>query len=231
MSYRGIPIVSLDRIYLDTNNESIIFLDCTRLDNSKDLVSRIAPEDKNSVDRQIKQISELLLSIGSTNIILADDVVFSGSVLKTIIEKFKNYKIEVIGIRSCISSFEGYEYFNQKLPLGLKTKILMSKDIIDQICERDFYFGIAGSGISIKINEEIVKAPYFLPFGNPVERASIPQEFTNYFSYSCIQRSISLWKEIEKLSNRTILIKNLPEKINNTNTNEEIIKTLRKELK
>jgi hypothetical protein len=59
MSYRGIPIVSLDRIYLDTNNESIIFLDCTRLDNSKDLVSRIAPEDKNSVDRQIKQISEL----------------------------------------------------------------------------------------------------------------------------------------------------------------------------
>ena len=52
----------------------------------------------------------------------------------------------------------------------------MSKDIIDQICERDFYFGIAGSGISIKINEEIVKAPYFLPFGNPVERASIPQD-------------------------------------------------------
>ena len=107
----------------------------------------------------------------------------------------------------------------------------MSKDIIDQICERDFYFGIAGSGISIKINEEIVKAPYFLPFGNPVERASIPQDYAKYFSNSCIQRSIALWKEIEKLSNRTILIKNLPEKINNTNTNEEIIKTLRKELK
>mgnify|MGYP003289851811 CR=1 FL=1 len=231
MSYRDIPIVSLDKIYLEIDNQSIIFLDCTRLNNSKDLVSRTNPEDNESVERQVKQISELLLSIGSTNIILADDVVFSGSVLKTIIEKFKNYKVQVIGIRTCISSYEGYEYFNKTLPLGLKTKILMSKDIIDQICERDFYFGIVGSGISIKKENEILKAPYFLPFGNPVERASIPQEYAKYFSYSCVKRSILLWEEIERLSKRKILIGELPERINNTNQNEEIIKTLRKELK
>ena len=107
----------------------------------------------------------------------------------------------------------------------------MSKDIIDQICERDFYFGIAGSGISIKTKKEVLKAPYFLPFGDPINRASIPKEYATYFSKTCIKRSIILWEEIERLTKRKILINELPEKINNTNQNEEIIKTLRKELK
>lgn len=173
----------------------------------------------------------MLIYIGETNIILADDVVFSGSVLKTIIEKFKNNGINIIGIRTCISSYEGYEYFNKTLPLGLKTGILMSKDIIDQICERDFYFGIAGSGISIRKEEKIYKAPYFLPYGNPITRASIPKEYANYFSQTCIRRSLQLWEEIKKNSNKKIYIKNLPEIINNTNEYDEVTKTLRKELK
>ena len=107
----------------------------------------------------------------------------------------------------------------------------MEKDVIDQICERDFYFGIAGSGISINTGTNIVKAPYFIPFGNPVDRASIPESAATYFSNSCISRSILLWQEIERLSNRTLLIKDLPEQINNTNPNEEIIKTLKKGIK
>ena len=107
----------------------------------------------------------------------------------------------------------------------------MEKDIIDQICERDFYFGIVGSGISIQKGNEILKAPYFLPYGDPINRASIPEKYANYFSLSCINRSLALWEEIEKLSKRKILIKELPEKINNTTQFEEIAKTLRKELK
>ncbi len=107
----------------------------------------------------------------------------------------------------------------------------MTEDVIDQICERDFYFGIAGSGISVRTSTNIVKAPYFLPFGNPVKRASIPIESATYFSNSCITRSILLWQEIEMLSNRKLYIKDLPEQIQNTNQDEEIIKTLKKGLK
>ncbi len=231
MYIRGIPIVTLDRIYIRPNDDSIIFLDCTRMDASSALVSRANPSDTNSVDSQIIDISRLLKSINTTEIILADDVVFTGSVLKSITEKFKNQGIKVIGIRSCISSYEGYEYFNKVLPLGLKCGYLMDKNLIDQICERDFYFGIAGSGISIKKDNETLKAPYFTPFGNPVARASIPKEYERYFSESCISRSIALWEEIEKLSNQTFYISDLPEKINNTEENEEIIKTLRKSVK
>lgn len=104
----------------------------------------------------------------------------------------------------------------------------MTEDVIDQICERDFYFGIAGSGISVLTNTEVVKAPYFLPFGNPVDRASIPEYYEEYFSNSCINRSIALWNEIERLSKRKILIQDLPEIIQNTSPNEEVIKVLKK---
>ena len=51
---------------------------------------------------------------------------------------------------------------------------------------------------SVKTGTKIVKAPYFLPFGNPIERASIPKEYEKYFSNSCINRSILLWQEIER---------------------------------
>lgn len=107
----------------------------------------------------------------------------------------------------------------------------MKKDVIDQICERDFYFGIAGSGISVQTGTKITKSPYFLPFGKPVERASIPKEYEQYFSNTCIARSITLWEEIERLSNKKILIKDLPEQITNTNPNDEVIKVLKKGLK
>lgn len=40
-----------------------------------------------------------------------------------------------------------------------------------------------------------------------------------------------LWQEIEKLSQKTIYNKDLPEQILNTQEDEEIIKTLKKERK
>ena len=214
----NIPIVSLDKIYLPIDNKNIIFLDCTRLDGSKQLVSRNNSDSFYSVDEQIKSISDLLKIGGITQIVLADDVVFSGSVIKTIIEKFRDNEIDVIGIRSSISTNCSYEMFNNDLKLGLKCGFLLNDNVIDQICERDFYFGIGQSGISVKGDDNLIyKAPYFKPFGNPIERASIPTEFEKEFSIGCINRNIALWKEIENLSEKTFYIRDLPEKIVNTN--------------
>lgn len=133
-----------------------------------------------SIESQIQDISRQV-----TKIILVDDVVFSGSVLKDIINRFKSYNVEVVKIICCLSTIDAYNYFNQNLRYGIDTLFLMD-DIIDQICERDFYFGIAGSGILIKTCNNFYKAPYFKPFGNPNIRASIPKEYEDYFSISCI---------------------------------------------
>lgn len=226
-----IPIVSLDKIYLNEDEENVIFLDCTRLNGSSKLVSRNNSNDFSSVDEQVKKISEKLKVMGLNQIILVDDVVFSGSVLSSVIELFKNNGISVIGIRSAVATTNSFKRFNNELFLGLKCKYLLGEEVIDQICERDFYFGIPQSGISILEDGIIYKAPYFRPFGNPVERASIPKEYENYFSKGCLKRSIWLWNEIERLSNKSFYISDLPEVIFNTSSDEKIVKVLKKGIK
>ena len=106
---------------------------------------------------------------------------------------------------------------------------ILGRDVIDLVCERDFYFGIAQSGISIRSNDgKILKSPYFKPFGNPKERASIPKEHENFFSNGCLIRSMFLWKCIEDNSKRKILIRDLPEEIINTKKDERVINVLRR---
>lgn len=181
------------------------------------------------MENQIKYLASILKS---REIILADDVVFTGSVLRKIISMFSLYGVKVVGVVSSISTQEGYDFFNENLKYGIKCNYLLGEDVIDQICERDFYFGVAGSGISlIGKNNVIYKAPYFIPFGDPVERASIEERDKIAFSRSCLARSMLLWSEIERLSKRKILMEELPEKIVNTEAQDEVVKTLKKEWK
>ncbi len=76
----------------------------------------------------------------------------------------------------------------------------------------------------------ICKAPYFTPFGDPKERASIPDEYVVFFSNGCLLRSMFLWNQIESLTGKEIYIKNLPERIINTKGNDRIVNILRRGL-
>lgn len=229
----NISIVSLDKIYLDeeTNIEQdVYFIDCTRISGSQELVPR-GGNNAIPVSKQIEMISKRLKEKNQTDILLFDDVVFSGNVLKNIINQFKQNNITVQGIRACISTEESYRYFNENMDKGLKCGCLLGTDVIDQVCERDFYLGVAQSGISVMDNKGIVyKTPYFKPFGNPVERASIPKKYEVFFSNSCLLRSMYLWRKIEEHTGKHIYIKDLPEKIINTSGNERISDVLRKGL-
>jgi len=212
----------LDKIYIKPDEENIFYLDCTRIDQTNDVTAR----RKESLEDQIKRISR---TVPIKEIALADDVVFSGSVLRKIIGLFKNQGVEVVKILSCISTQQGYDFFNKTLQDGLETCYLLGEDVIDQICERDFYFGIAGSGILVKTKEGLMKAPYFLPFGNPNERASIPKDKVTSFSKGCIERSILLWDAIDSLKEEKTKMRDLPERIVGTKENEEVVKVLKKE--
>lgn len=213
----------MDKIFT-LEKENTYFIDCTRLENS----SKLIPRKEVSILEQIENITK---KINKKEIILVDDVVFSGSVLKKIIKLFELYGIKVVKIVSSISMEESYRYFNENIEKGLLTNYLLKENTIDQICERDFYFGICGSGIMKRENKKYYKAPYFKPYGDPVERASIPKEYEKSFSKSCIERSIYLWEEIDKEKVEKTKIKDLPEKITKTNENEEVVKTLKKEYK
>ncbi len=158
-------------------------------------------------------------------------MVFSGNVLKEVIKCFYENKIRVVGVRSALATKESYNFFDEKLKFGLKCGCLLGENVIDQICERDFYFGIAQSGISVVKDGKILKSPYFKPFGDPVKRASIPKEYEILFSNGCLARSMFLWKFIEDNSKKKVFIRDLPEKIVNTNENDRVLKVLEKGFK
>lgn len=194
------------------------------------LISRNNTNNFASVYERIKEIAIYLKSKNITEIVLADDVIFSGTVAQTIISEFAKYQIKVIGLRAGIATIASFTNF-ANLPLSIKSGYVLGNMVIDQICERDFYFGIAGSGISVLQENKIYKSPYFIPFGNPIIRASVPSDTADTFSKSCLTRSIALWRELERLNSKTYKISDLPEKIIGTDENEEVIKTLKKELK
>ena len=219
-----IPIVTLDKIYITPDEENIFFLDSTRVNGTNNVISR----RRESLDEQIKRLGN---NFQKKKIILADDVVFSGSVLRKIIELLGKYNVEVVGIITSITSKEGYEYFNDNLRYGLIANYIMNQEVIDQVCERDFYFGIAGSGIMIETQKGYFKAPYFYPYGNPNERASIPKKCEKDFSRGCLERSLLLWENIDKKRQKSTLIEELPEEIVNTEKEEKVVKTLKKEIR
>ena len=217
---------------MSIDDENILFLDCTRLEGSKKLVSRNNTDCFDDVEKQIKRIADELLRKGNDEIILADDVVFSGTVLKTVTEEFKKNGVQVIGIRSAIAMRKSYEMFKDLMNYGIKSKYLLGDKVIDQVCERDFYFGIAQSGISVMGSDGFIyKSPYFVPFGDPVLRASVPEMYKSTFSQGCIRRSIALWSEIERLSKKEIDMSCLPEKIVGVGKKERVVKILKKELR
>lgn len=104
--------------------------------------------------------------------------------------------------------------------IDVKTSFTIS-NVLDEVCERDFYFGLAQSGQSTLLpNNTVVKSPYFSPFGSPVESASVPEDKADDFSRECIECSVELWDEMQKQTGRTLTSKDLPENIANTPYNE-----------
>jgi lipopolysaccharide biosynthesis glycosyltransferase len=220
----------MDQIYINCDERNIYSLDVTRLTGSKEMVSRRDPLDKDGVRKQVERISNTLKSNKQDKIILLDDVIFSGSVIDYISNLFNEYGINVVGASAAISSNEAYNRFNY-LDEKIKCEYLMSDNVLDEICERDFFYGIPQSGMVKEVNGIAFKAPYFLPFGDPVARASCPDDKKELFSQGLIKISIKLWEEINRLSKREIMNYELPEQILNTNLNESVVKTLKKELK
>lgn len=77
------------------------------------------------------------------------------------------------------------------------------EEVIDEVCERDFYPGVPFSG-RLLVNHENVGVPYLLPFGHPGKWASIPDRWQVSFSGFCLQQTIRLFEEIERCSDRMV---------------------------
>ena len=199
----GLPVVSLDRAYF----ESELNLEIARL------------VDKNGKDRGLghrsgtpllaQQIRKLQMS-GVREVVVVDDVVFTGALLERIIELLSRIRIRVPLICAGIGIVGGINRIS-----GTKREIRCVrtyKEVIDEVCERDFYPGVPLSG-RLLVGDDNIGVPYILPFGKPESWASIPSEQATDFSRFCLHQTATLFDEIERHSGRPILCRDLGRKV------------------
>lgn len=210
------PIVSLDKIY--TNQA--LSLDYTRLVNHQSEYLGLSSRTQKSISKQLDEIDSKLSD--SRSIELVDDVIFSGDGIIDVISWFnqRGIKVErvIAGISIGNSSKKIISTCNLTNPSLIVESALHFEDVLDEICERDFYPGVPLSGrlIGTKNGENLmpivpeIGASYILPYGNPSKWASIPQDRVKDWSYFCLEQTRTLWYIIEKLSSQQILCKDLP---------------------
>ena len=157
-------------------------------------------------------------------IAIIDDVLFEGNTHKYVYDLFKSRGVTVSKVFVGISIGDGKKMLESH---GINVESVVHYDsVIDEICERDFLAGVPFSGRTIITNTGIYGAPYFEPFGKPVDWASIPVGDASLFSNFCVDSSLNFWRNIERKNRRQISTEEVPMKVFNLNKNDSIVDAL-----
>jgi len=195
----SLPVVSLDRIYV----EAEFNLELTRaVDISGKDVGLKNRAGTPNLEYQLDLIKAgLAQTAAPAKIVLVDDVIFSGDMLMEVIEMLEKEGMEVAGVFAGIGVAEGVDKIKDKnIPV---TCVYEYMEVIDEICERDFYPGVPLSGRLIA-NSSNIGSPYILPFGRPGKWASIPEEYQVEFSKFCWKQTSELFLAIEEYSGKKV---------------------------
>ncbi len=228
------PAVSLDRAYISDESSNLLgYLDVSRTmvekaDGTPAEKILMPREGFPAIDKQIKYLA----SKYQGPVLLVDDVIFSGEDLVRkdgIFEKFAKAGIPVNIVVAGVGIGEGIRKIND---FGKEIACVREyEDVIDEICERDFFASVPMSGrLVLAIDGKYWSAPYFKPFGDPESWASITASSVPEFSRFCLEQSIILWSEIEKLSQASISTDALPRKIRELGERTSIVAALREHL-
>jgi len=198
-----LPVISLDRVYF----RSELNLEIARLVDEKGKDRGLG--HRAGTPPILQQIKKLQMS-GVCEVAIVDDVIFTGALLERIINLLSRINVRVPLICAGIGIAEGINRIN-----GTKREIRCVRtyeEVIDEVCERDFYPGVPLSG-RLLVGGENIGVPYLLPFGNPESWASIPSEQTATFSKLCLHQTISLFNEIERCSDKQVFCRDLGRKV------------------
>jgi len=199
----GLPVISLDRAYFQSKWTLEIARQVDRDGQDRGVVSR---PGTGSLIGQIRR----LRADGLKEVALLDDVIFSGELLERIISVLQAHDIRVFHVVSGIGINAGLSRVRTKV--NNVSCVRVYDDVIDEVCERDFYPGVPYSGRLLSGGRN-VGVPYLLPFGNPQKWASVPSESAVAFSRFFISQSLSIFLEIEQVSGRYVLCSDLSRKI------------------
>ena len=198
-----LPIVSLDPVYFPGDYS----LEFTRNVDASGLDRGLKP--RFGSDPLPKQLS-LLKNKKIKEVCLVDDVIFSGVLIERVIQALSRLGIRVPVVCAGIGIQEG---INRIATSSCQVYCLKTyQEVVDEVCERDFYLGVPYSGRSLWGSQNI-GLPYILPYGKPDKWASVPLLFQKTFSRFCLNQTIILFEEIEKSSKRIIDCSDIERKV------------------
>jgi hypothetical protein len=226
----GYPVVSLDRAYVNKETPNLVgYIDVTRaVDTNFNSLGLLPRAGCPSLANQINGLAKDCQG----RIALVDDVIFSGEDLAKsggIIEQLKQVGLDVDIVIAGIGIGEGVEKVRK---LGIDVVCVREYEKVrDEVCKRDFFAAVPMSGrMVVDENGQIWSAPYFGPFGDAVKWASIDPEKAADFSRFCLEQSISLWSEIERQSQATVLTEATPRSIKGLTNGISIVSALKEKL-
>ena len=199
----GLTVVSLERAYLEDSEVSERIELNRTVDGSLEDV--IVPSARNGTPTRQFQFERLR----GKNIALVDDVVFSGKTLICTISGLHHCHANVHAVTAAVGVKDGVDNLKRATfgVIGMPDRLTVDcldefDDVSDQVCERDFYPGVPYSGRTHFTSD--TSFPYVLPLGRPDKWASIPEKELERFSVLCINNTIAIFEEIERLNKRMI---------------------------
>lgn len=205
------PILSLDRAYVNDQTPNVIgYVDLTRLvDENQEKIGLGGRDGKTTIEEEVgKHSIEGLVQ----PVTLIDDVIFGGDTNVVIAEALERVGRPVPEMIAGVTIREGGDKLRA---MGVKLRSVKEyKKVVDEVCERDFFAGVPYSGKTMKMpNGSVTSVPYFEPFARSDKLkgyTSIGSDKAKSFSEFCLDQSIHLWEEVERVNGRPIPAKDVP---------------------
>lgn len=198
--------VTLDRLYAPDGAHP---LDVSRLFNEETNLRVEGSRGGIPLHQQMEALTAKIHKEGKP-VAFIDDVIFTGDGLANHIERFTAADVETSHVVCGILIKKGEDCIHAHHPDVRLMSVYRFDEVIDEVCERDFYAGVPfsgsliGNGVAAQPETGI---PYLYPFASPEhfeKWSSIPGVWMKRWSKFCLELSIRLWEEIEKSSGRMV---------------------------
>ena len=202
-----IPNISINEVY----SRSLYALRMGRRVDGGGLRSCVGPRPgESSVAEQAHRLHRRFKKMGlrEKRVVLVDDILFGGESEQFAIQVLEAFGRKVVKMVAGVAVGHGIQAMKKA---GVSVEAAFTfPEVLDELCERDFYVGAPFSGLPLIGEKDNTAMPYMLPWGRPHTLASIPRKLELAFSRFCISQSVALWEMVEESAGFPVRCENLP---------------------